>query len=84
MLFLFIMAIIVGIIGGIVEWKTSNGKVKRSRRRKKGSLGILGLIMLPLFLFDEISKGVKDMARPAYGRYGRKSIERRKRGKRRF
>ena len=44
----------------------------------------LSVIFFPIAIVGAITKGLTDMARPQNGRYGRKSIAKRKRSRRRF
>ena len=76
---LCIIAIATGVSVAIIQWKMGG-----LRRRKKTSIGVFGLIMLPFLVLDGIDKGVSKMARPQNGRYGRRSIAKRKRKKSRF
>lgn len=73
---LFTIVCIISFVGGIIDGMTSKNKKKR-----KSSGSLLSLLLIPITIIGGISKCINDLARPQYGRHGRRSIAKRKRRK---
>ena len=83
---LFLINPILGVLGivwfiglGIYAWKNADEISLKSKKTSQRGRG--GFLLFSFSILGLIYKGVKDMARPRYGRNGSLSIERRKRRK---